>query len=63
MDAYRRDDGAVVPTVGVWGLRELCKRTFAMMNELGMPPIRFPHVTSFSRLPTLSFATVQCDWE
>jgi hypothetical protein len=62
-DAYRRDDGAIVPTAGIWGLRELCKRTFVMMNELGMTPITMPHMTSFSPLPMLAFATVQYDWE
>ena len=62
-DAYRRDDGRVVPTAGIWGLRDLCKRTFVMMNELGMTPITFPHMTSFSPLPMMSFATVQYDWE
>ena len=62
-DAYRRADGNVVPTAGIWGLRELSKRTFVMMNELGMRPITFPHMTSFSPLPLLSFATVQYDWE
>ena len=34
-----------------------------MMNELGMRPVTFPHMTSFSPLPMLSFATVQYDWE
>ncbi len=62
-DAYRRADGSVVPAAGIWGLRELCRRTFVMMNERGMLPITFPHMTSFSPLPLLSFATVQYDWE
>lgn len=62
-DAYKRADGAIVPAAGIWGLRELCKRTFVMENELGMLPITFPHMTSFSPLPMLSFATVQYDWE
>ena len=58
-DAYRRDDGSVVPSAGIWGLRELCKRTFVMMNELGMTPITFPHMTSFSPLPC--FRSPQCN--
>lgn len=62
-DAYRRADGTVVPASGIWGLRELARRTFVMMNERKMLPIVFPHMTSFSPLPMLSFATVQYEWE
>ncbi|MCF7854835.1 MAG: DUF6067 family protein [Candidatus Pacebacteria bacterium] len=61
--AYRRADGTVSPATGIWGLRELVKRTFIMMNERGMPPITMVHMTSFSPLPLLSFATLQYDWE
>jgi len=62
-DAYRRADGTVVPAAGIWGLRDLAKRTFLMMNERQMLPIVFPHMTSFSPLPMLSFCTVQYEWE
>ena len=34
-----------------------------MMNERGMLPITFPHMTSFNPLPMMSFCTVQYDWE
>ncbi len=61
-DAYAKD-GEIVPAAGIWGLRELCKRTFVMMNELGMLPITMPHMTSTNILPMHSFATVQYDWE
>ena len=62
-DAYVREDGSVAPAAGINGLRELAKRTFTMMNERKMLPITFPHITSFSCLPMLSFATMQYDWE
>jgi hypothetical protein len=62
-DAYRRTDGTVVPAAGIWGLRDLARRTFIMMNERQMLPIVFPHMTSFSPLPMLSFCTVQYEWE
>ena len=61
--AYRQADGAVVPAAGIWALRDLAKRTFVMLNERGMRPITFPHMTSFNPLPMMSFATVQYDWE
>jgi hypothetical protein len=62
-DAYRREDGTLVPATGMWALREWQKRTFIMMNERGMRPITMVHMTSFSPLPMLSFATIQFDWE
>jgi hypothetical protein len=62
-DAYRREDGTIVPAAGIWALRELARRTFIMMNERGMLPITFAHMTSFSPLPMLSYCTVQYDWE
>lgn len=61
--AYKQDDGSVVPAAGIWALRELAKRTFIMLNERGMRPITFPHMTSLNPLPMMSFATVQYDWE
>ena len=61
--AYKRADGSIAPAAGIWALRDLAKRTFSMMNERGMLPIVFPHMTSFSPLPMLSFCTVQYEWE
>ncbi len=62
-NAYQGTDGAITPSTGLWGMRELSKRTFQYMNERGMVPITMPHMTSTSILPMLSFATVQYDWE
>ena len=62
-DAYRTPDGSIMPSAGIWAMRAQAKRTFQMMNEKGMLPIIFPHITSFSCLPMLSFATVQYEWE
>jgi hypothetical protein len=61
--AYQAPDGSIVPSAGIWALRDLCRRTFVMMSERGMLPITFPHMTSFNPLPMMSFATVQYDWE
>ena len=62
-DAYRTPDGTIMPSAGLWAMREQARRTFQMMNERGMLPVLFPHITSFSPLPALGFATVQYDWE
>ncbi len=61
--AYKRPDGSIMPSTGLWGLRELVKRTFVFMNERGMRPITMVHMTSTGILPLYSFATVQYDWE
>lgn len=62
-DAYEDESGRVVPAAGIWAMRQLAKRTFVMMNDLGMLPITMPHMTSTNPLPAHSFATVQYDWE
>ncbi len=61
--AYRDDGGEVIPATGIWGLRELSRRTFVMMHEKGMRAVTMPHMTSTNILPMHSFATVQYDWE
>jgi len=61
--AYKRPDGSIMPSTGIWGLRELVKRTFQYMNERGMRPITMAHMTSTGILPLYSFCTVQYDWE
>ncbi|MBC7286541.1 MAG: hypothetical protein H5T86_00550 [Armatimonadetes bacterium] len=61
--AYYRPDGSIMPSTGIWGLRELAKRTFQYMNERGMFPLTMAHMTSTGILPMLSFCTVQYDWE
>ena len=63
-DAYFNcEENCITPAAGIWAMRELAKRTYQMMCDEGMTPITFPHMTSTSILPMLSFATVQYDWE
>ncbi|MBS3763453.1 MAG: hypothetical protein KGZ25_09155, partial [Planctomycetes bacterium] len=62
-DAYRLPDGRIRPAAGIWGLRDLARRTFVLLNERNMLPVTFPHMTSFSPLPMMSFCTLQYDWE
>lgn len=61
--AYDKEDGTIMPSTGVWQLRELQKRIFVYMNERGMEPMVMVHNTSTQILPLYSFATVQYDWE
>jgi len=61
--AYRGDKGAIIPSNGIWELREQAKRTFTFLCERGMEPIHMGHMTSLNLLPVLSFYTIQYDWE
>ena len=61
--AYRGDDGKIVPSNGLWALRELGKRQFVLMNERGMEPLTMVHMTSVQILPINAFYTIQYDWE
>jgi hypothetical protein len=61
--AYKKEDGSIMPSTGLWGLRELVKRTFVMMNEMGVEPMTMVHMTSTQILPLYSFATIQFDLE
>ncbi len=62
-NAYVREDGSVMPSTGLWQLRELGKRTFAYLHERGMEPLHMVHMTSAQILPLNSFYTIQYDWE
>ena len=61
--AYRKEDGAIMPSTGIWGLRELAKRSFVYLNERGMKPINMSHLTTTNILPISAFYTVTYDWE
>ena len=61
--AYTKDDGTIMPSSGIWGLRELAKRTFTYLNERGMFPFNMNHMTTTQILPINAFYTVQYDWE
>ncbi len=59
--AYTLPDGSIRPSTGIWGLRELAKRTFQFMAERGMPPITMARVSSNNILPIHAFATITTD--
>ncbi len=51
------------PSTGVWGLREIVKRTIQHMASNGMKPITMPNMTSTMILPVYAHATVIYDLE
>jgi hypothetical protein len=61
--AHKKDDGSIMPSSGIWGLRALAKRQFTLMNELGMEPITMSHTSTLQILPINAFYTIQYDGE
>jgi hypothetical protein len=63
-DAWVDEDGRVHPSMGLWDMRELMRRTAVMLNEQGRTVYpNIPHMTNTNIIPLLSFATVNLDWE
>lgn len=63
-DAWIDEQGRVHPSMGLWDMRELIRRTAIMLNEQGRTVFpNIPHMTNTNIVPILSFATVNLDWE
>ncbi len=63
-DAWVDEDGRIHPSMGLWDMRELMRRTAVMLNENGRSTYaNVPHMTNTNIVPLLSFATVNLDWE
>jgi len=60
---YVDDGGNLRAGVNLMGLRNLAKRTATMMHQMGKRPLIYIHMTNTNVVPTLSFATLQLDWE
>ncbi|MHC4799404.1 MAG: FlgD immunoglobulin-like domain containing protein, partial [Planctomycetota bacterium] len=61
--AYELPDGSVRGSVGLWGQRELVRRTAMVYHEMGKQPLVMPHVTNTSTTPVLAFVQWQLVWE
>src|SRR5205814_1199600 len=62
-DAYELSPGIIQPSVGLWNMRELIRRTAILFHEMKKRPMNVPHMTNTSIAPTLSFAQMQLGWE
>lgn len=63
-DAWVDERGRVHPSMGLWDMRELIRRTAIMLHEQGRTAYaNVPHMTNTNIIPILSFATVNLDWE
>ena len=59
----RYDNGELIPTCGLFNMRELIKRTAILQLELGRKPWNMVHMTNTQLAPVYSFAQTHLDWE
>ncbi len=63
-DTWTDERGRVHPSMGLWAMRDLVKRTAIMLHEQGRPLFaNVAHMTNTNLVPILSFANVNLDWE
>ncbi|MCC7517666.1 MAG: hypothetical protein IT578_00610 [Verrucomicrobiae bacterium] len=62
-DAYELSPGVIQPSVGLWNMRAIIRRTAILFHEMKKRPMNIPHMTNTSLAPTLSFAQMQLGWE
>jgi len=61
--AWVDERGRLHPSMGLWHMRELIRRTAVMYHEQGKHGVFIPHMTNTNLVPTLAFANVALDWE
>ncbi len=62
--AWVDEKGRTHPSMGLWAMRELIKRTAVMFHEKGRPVFaNVAHMTNTNIVPILSFASINLDWE
>ncbi len=62
-EAYIDEKNEIHPSVGLWRIRNLIKRTAVMMVEKGKEPLLLVHQTNGNTLPALAFATISMGME
>ncbi len=62
--AWVDEKGRIHPSMGLWDLREMFKRTAVLFHEQGRPVFaNVAHMTNTNLVPVLAFCTVNLDWE
>lgn len=62
--AWTDENGKVHPSMGLWAMRDLVKRTAVLFNEQGRPVFsNVVHMTNACLVPVMSFANINLDWE
>jgi len=62
--AWVDEKGRIHPSMGLWAMRDLVRRTALLFHEQGRPVFaNVVHMTNANIVPILSFANVNLDWE
>ena len=61
--AWVDERGRIHPSMGLWNMRALIRRTAILYHEHGRRGVFIPHMTNTNIVPTLAFANVNLDWE
>jgi hypothetical protein len=62
--AWTDEAGKVHPSMGLWAMRDLVKRTAFLFNEEGRPVFsNVIHMTNACLVPIMAFANINLDWE
>jgi len=62
--AWVDERGRTHPSMGLWAMRDLIRRTALLFHEEGRPVFaNVAHMTNTNLVPILSFANVNLDWE
>lgn len=62
--AWTDENGKVHPSMGLWAMRDLVKRTAVLFNEEGRPVFsNVIHMTNACLVPIMAFANINLDWE
>jgi len=62
-DAYELSPGTVQPSVGLWNMRALIRRTAVLDHELKKKPMNMVHSTNTGIAPILAFSHSHVTWE
>jgi len=62
--AWTDENGKVHPSMGLWAMRDLVRRTAFLFHEEGRPVFaNVVHMTNTCLVPVLAFANINLDWE
>lgn len=62
--AWIDDQGRIHPSMGLWAMRDLVKRTAFLFHEEGRPVFaNVIHMTNACIVPIMAFANINLDWE
>ncbi len=63
LSGYVLPNGKIQPSMGLFNMRELIRRTAVMELEMGRQPRNTVHMTNANLIPVVAFSQISVDWE